>query len=261
VRYSPDGHETDNTDGTTERVKYQTEAQTLLSNLTYAAGVSIERALSVTETLAEHGEHPHIDKLLEASDIDVDFYDAGNVSQAMPGFIQKLEYLDKLKFRGVLRPERSGLEAVAAGSRADSEQHTATGAADSESIDADLTASFDEGPYRTAIRLNFGEEVARRIHLVASPLQERKQAIFWKFLDRVMSSDPDVATAMALTGDVDAMLTQSNVPSLKRKFADVLAEVQKDKAERAKAAKPAPVAAPAQQPQTSAIARAMASLE
>lgn len=227
VETSPDGYIDD--DG--NAVNFSTEGNTLLENLQRANGVRIERAMSVSETLKEHADHPHIDKLIAAADIGLRFYDAGNVSQALPGFIQKLEYLDKLKFRGVLRPERAGLEAVAAGSRADSEQHTATGAADSESIDADLTESFDKGPYYTALRLNFGEDVAKRLHLVASPLQERKQAIFWKFLDRVMSSDPDVATAVSQIGDVDAILSQVYLPTLKKKFADVLAQVKKESRE------------------------------
>ncbi len=253
VRHSPDGY----TDDNGNVVNYATEANTLLSSITQMQGVRIEGSLAIADILKDHPEIA--DKLVDLSPIDVDFYDAGNVSQALPGFVQKLEYLDKLKFRGLLRPERSGLEAVSAGSRADSEQHTATGTPDSESIDAKLTASYDAGPYRTAIRLNFGEDVARRIRVISGPLQERKQATAWKFLDRAMSSDPDVATAMALTADIDAMLTQTNVPSLKRNFADVLAEVKEEKQKNAAANKPA--TPPQQQAEkVSAIQMALASL-
>jgi hypothetical protein len=239
VRHSPDGYIDD--DG--EAVNFSTGGDTLLAALPRAEGVRIERAMSVSELLKEHGDHPHIDKLIAASDIDVTFYDAGNVSQALPGFIAKLEYLDKLLFRGTLRPERAGLEAVAAGSRADSEQHTASGAPDSESIDANLTASYNAGPYYTAIRLNFGEDVARRIRLLSGPLQERKQAASWKFLDRAMSSDPEVATAMAMTADVDAMFTQSNIPSV-GKFAASLEKVRSEAREREKAKQAAKPAVP-----------------
>lgn len=207
VSHPPGGYQDD--DGNS--VNYATEANTILSELPQGRGVRIETALDVAQLL----EHPEFAaKLAELKLFDVDFLDAGSVTPAVSGFISLLEYWDKQLFRGMLRPERAGLEAVAAGSRADSEQHTETGAADSEAIDADLTESFDEHVVRTALRLNFGEEKARRIHVISTPLLKWKQQVFREMLTRLVSI-PDIAISVAKSLDMSAIFSQMSLPELK----------------------------------------------
>jgi hypothetical protein len=207
VSHPPGGYKDDDNNS----VEYATEADTILNELPHGRGVRIETALDVAQLL----EYPEFAaKLAELKLFDVQFLDAGSVSPALVGFISLLEYWDKQLFRGMLRGERAGLEAVAAGSRADSEQHTETGAADSESIDADLTESFDEGPFRTALRLNFGDDKARRIHIISTPLQTWKKQIFREMLTRLVSI-PDIAVDVSRSLDMDAMFSQMSMPQIR----------------------------------------------
>lgn len=207
VTHPPGGYEDD--DG--NHVNYATEANTILQELPQGHGVRLETALDVAQLL----ENPELAKeLAKLRLFDVQFLDAGPVAQAVVGFISQLEYWDKNLFRGMLRGERAGLEAVSAGSRADSEQHSMMGAADSESIDADLTEQFDEGPKATALRLNFGELQAREIRVISTPLQEWKQKVFRELIVRLVSI-PELAVDVAKSLDVDAMLSQLSLPQLK----------------------------------------------
>jgi hypothetical protein len=209
VTHAPNGYEDD--DG--NYVNYATGANTLLEELPRNRGVRIESLVDPRELLDKDPEVVKIMSSLKA--IDVDFYDAGSSSPAVIGFISLLEYWDKQLFRGMLRPERAGLEAVAAGSRADSEQHTETGAADSEAIDADLTESFDEHIVKTALRLNFGEEAARKIHVISTPLLKWKQQVYRELLGR-FASVPDIAVSMTKSLDMDSVFAQLSLPQVKK---------------------------------------------
>ena len=208
VTHPPNGY----VDDAGVAINYAAEADKLLNELPHGRGVRLEGALDPREIIANTPEFA--DKLSQVKVFDVDFLDAGNVAPAVSGFIALLEYYDKKLFRGMLRPERAGLEAVAAGSRADSEQHTETGAADSEAIDADLTGSFDEHVVRTALRLNFGEEKARRIHVISTPLLKWKQQVFREVISRLVSN-PDIAISTAKTLDMDGMFGQLSLPQIK----------------------------------------------
>jgi hypothetical protein len=217
VTHAPNGEP----DADGNYVSYAEGANTILEELPRGHGVRIESLVDPRELLDKDADVVKIVASLKA--INVDFLDAGSVTPAVTGFISLLEYWDKQLFRGMLRPERAGLEAVAAGSRADSEQHTETGAADSEAIDADLTASFDEHVVRTALRLNFGEEKARRIHVISTPLLKWKQQVFREMLTRLVSI-PDIAVAVANYLDVPAMFSQLSLPTLKKEFGDIVME-------------------------------------
>lgn len=225
VSHAPNGYVND--DGTA--VNYSDEANTVLQELPQGRGVRLEALFDPREIL-NSGTPELADKLAKLKVIDIDFLDAGSVSPAITGVISLLEYWDKQLFRGMLRPERSGLEAVAAGSRADSEQHTETGAADSEAIDADLTESFDEHVVRTALRLNFGEEKARRIHVIGSPLQQWKKQVFREMLTRLVSI-PDIAISVAKALDMSAMFSQMSLPEAKAFVMEVIKEAPKPPAD------------------------------
>ncbi len=208
VNHAPNGY----VDDAGNSVNYSTEADKILQELPHGRGVRMEALFDPREIIEKAPELA--DKLSKLKVIDVDFYDAGNVAQAVVGFLSLLQYYDKKFFRGMLRGERAGLEAVAAGSRADSEQHTETGAADSEAIDADLTDSADETWVRTALRLNFGEQKARRIHLISTPLVEWKKQVFREMLVR-MASIPDIAISMSKALDMNAMFSQMSLPQIR----------------------------------------------
>jgi hypothetical protein len=64
---------------------------------------------------------------------------------------------------------------------------------------------------RTALRLNFGEELARRIHVISTPLLKWKQQVFREMLTRLVSI-PDIAVSVAKSLDMDAMFSQMSLP-------------------------------------------------
>ena len=85
------------------------------------------------------------------------------------GLLNALQYLDKLMFRGWLRPERTGLESHH-GTRADAAVHTDTGILDSELIDLDLSPhAVNQQLVNPLLVANFGE-AARDM---ASPIDGR----------------------------------------------------------------------------------------
>jgi hypothetical protein len=94
------------------------------------------------------------------------FLDAGGADHTK-GFLETLAYYDKRLFRGWLRPERVGLEAMRGGSRADTKQHSETGVADSQSISREIARQFCEQVVDTYLALNFGH--GARGSVVAEP--------------------------------------------------------------------------------------------
>lgn len=204
VMHPPGGSEDE--DG--NQVRFRDSAVTALRELYNGVGVALETIPFLPEDIMDEP------KLANMPLFKVDFLDAGSVSPAMIGFIAKLEYWDKLLFRGLLRGERTGLEAVSAGSRADSEQHTDTGTADSEEVDAELTSQF-QAVVNTALRLNFpGQE--GKIRLKAAPLLKRKLQVFRELMSRLVSV-PELAVEVARSLDMDAIFAQMSLPQL-RKF-------------------------------------------
>jgi hypothetical protein len=211
-------------DDTGEDINFAEAADSMLANLPLGVGVRTETALTVEQLL---GNPEFAAKLAELDLFRIKLLDAGTSTQGIAGLIQNLEYLDKLIFRGSLRPERAGLEAVQAGSRADSEQHTETGAGDSEDIDGELTSSFNEVVVKPGLRMNFGDAAAEAYGVISSPLLKWKQQVFRELLTRLVSI-PELAHDVAGALDMDDMIDQMNLPRLK---AFVLSALQEKKAE------------------------------
>ncbi len=83
-------------------------------------------------------------------------FDPGGTDYS-PGILNVLANYDKLLFRGWLRPERVGLEALH-GTRADAEQHSETSVLDSELLDRDFAAAFNSGVVDDLLTINFGPQ-------------------------------------------------------------------------------------------------------
>jgi hypothetical protein len=209
---------------TGERIDFAEEAENILNSLPLGVGVRTETALTVGQLL---GNPEFAAKLAELDLFRIKLLDAGSSAQSITGMVQNLEYIDKLFARGLLRPERSALEAVAAGSRADSEQHTETGAGDSEDIDGELTASFNEVVVKTGLRLNFGDKAAEQYAVISSTLLKWKQQVFREILTRLVSI-PEIAHSVAATLDMDDMIDQMNLPRLQAFVLEALQEKKEE---------------------------------
>lgn len=86
------------------------------------------------------------------------------------GILDSLAYYDKLLFRGWLRPERAGLEATKAGSRADSQSQTDLAVVDSDTIGADFARSINEKIIDLLLVMNFGEQARGAVYAEPQPV-------------------------------------------------------------------------------------------
>jgi hypothetical protein len=147
--------------------------------------------------------------LVKAGLIALDFYDAGNVATAQTGMLENLEYDDRQIFRGMLRPERQGLEARS-GTRADAETHTDTGNEEGETLTNDLDESVSEGPVSEALAVNFGELARGKVRVKTAPLVNQKAARAERIVLALVKAGMGEAFARSLP--IDAMLESMELP-------------------------------------------------
>jgi hypothetical protein len=134
-------------------------------------------------------------------------FEAGGADHAA-GFKLILEYYDALIFRGWLRPERSGLEAVH-GSRADAQTHTDSGTLDSELIDRDLADAITHGVVDDLLVLNFGQAARGAVAIEPAPIEADALAILGDVLKTLLARGDSQVTSRI---DANALLDQLCVP-------------------------------------------------
>jgi hypothetical protein len=127
------------------------------------------------------------------------------------GLLGALEYLDKLMFRGWLRPERAGLESKH-GNRADAAIHTDTGLLDSELIDQDFAFAVNQQLVNPLLVANFGPAARDAVVIEPNPMADDATETNRKILE-VLLANPEVAPSVFKKIDVDAMLVDLAVPA------------------------------------------------
>ncbi|HUB28002.1 MAG TPA: hypothetical protein VL992_21430 [Tepidisphaeraceae bacterium] len=137
-------------------------------------------------------------------------FEAGTSDHAA-GLLNTLQYLDKLMFRGWLRPERVGLEATH-GTRADAAIHTDTGLLDSELIDLDFARAVNQQLVNPLLELNFGPAARDAVTIEPNPLADDSTQTY-RLVIQSLLSNPKVADRI----DVDALLADLAVPIAPRK--------------------------------------------
>jgi hypothetical protein len=141
-------------------------------------------------------------------------FEAGTSDHAA-GLLGALQYLDKLLFRGWLRPERAGLEA-AHGTRADAAVHTDTGLLDSELIDLDFAAAVNQQLVNPLLVANFGPDARDAVSIEPNPLTDDATQTYRTVIQSLLTNSalgPQVAARI----DVDALLADLAVPIAPRK--------------------------------------------
>ena len=121
------------------------------------------------------------------------------------GLLNALGNYDKLLFRGWLRPERVGLEAVH-GTKADAQTHSETGVQDSEMIDADFAAAFNTGVVDDLLALNFGPAARGAVWINPAPLSDEKTDTALSVLTTLLTRPGGTPHAGLDRIDVDALL-------------------------------------------------------
>lgn len=102
-----------------------------------------------------------------------------DLSARQPSFIDRLRYLDSLKIRGLILPERSCLEGQM-GTLAEAQTHVGLAITNMQEIDKSITHAVNISCVDQLLLLNFGEELVGKVRLVASPLVDTSVAFLRK---------------------------------------------------------------------------------
>ncbi|MCC5829029.1 MAG: hypothetical protein JJU36_06230 [Phycisphaeraceae bacterium] len=125
-------------------------------------------------------------------------------------FIQRLRYLDAIKVRGYLRPERSLLEA-SEGTRADAETHVEAGLADSELVYGDILRHLNWHVVDPLLAWNHGESARGTVWLQPAPLRARRLSAMSDLLEKVLAH-PEGGNRVVGSLDLPAVLDLLDVP-------------------------------------------------
>jgi hypothetical protein len=137
-------------------------------------------------------------------------FEAGSADHSA-GLLSALAYLDKLMFRGWLRPERAGLESTH-GTRADAAVHTDTGLLDSELIDLDFAAAVNQQLVNPLLVANFGPAARDAVRVEPNPMADDSTQTSRAVLQSLLSGP--AAQTVAGKIDVDALLADLAVPAV-----------------------------------------------
>jgi hypothetical protein len=136
-------------------------------------------------------------------------FEAGAADHAA-GLLNTLNYLDKLMFRGWLRPERTGLESTH-GTRADAAVHTDTGLLDSELIDLDLAFAVNQQLVNPLLVANFGPAARDAVAIAPNPLSDDSTQTRRAIVQGLLAN-PTLGPQLAAKIDMNALLADLAVP-------------------------------------------------
>lgn len=128
-------------------------------------------------------------------------------------FVARERYLDALKVRALLLPERAVLEGQF-GTRADAGAHADMAIVNSQLMDRSITQAVNTMVVRRLLALRFGRSAATSVRLVAQPLVD-EQAAFLRQLYAGLLSNPQGFVEEFGTLDTDAIKDRLGVPKSK----------------------------------------------
>ncbi len=108
-----------------------------------------------------------------------------------PGFIERLKYLDSLKLRGYLRPERVALEGQH-GTLAEAGEHGDLAITDGELLHADMARVINWHGVDQLLVLNYGEQARGSVYISPAPLRDTKRGLLMDLVKALMASPTGV---------------------------------------------------------------------
>ncbi len=111
-----------------------------------------------------------------------------DLSPRQPSFGARLKYLDSLKIRGLILPERSMLEGQF-GTKAEAGEHIGLAITGMQEIDKAITRQVNEQLVNHLLTLNFGPDAAGKVRLVAAPLVDMSAAFLRKLYLELVKGD------------------------------------------------------------------------
>ncbi len=131
-----------------------------------------------------------------------------DASPRQPSFIERLKYLDSLKVRGMIFPERAITEGQF-GTKAESEVHLGLALAQMEKIDRIITRQLNDQLVNQLLLLNFGDDAVGSVRLVSSPLVDKSVEFLQDLYVKVFSTPDGI--------DVEALREQLSIPKQETK--------------------------------------------
>ena len=138
----------------------------------------------------------------------IDILEDGESRQ--PGFIERLDYLDKLIVRGLLFPERAILEGKY-GTKADSGEHADFAIANMDLLHRHCTRLVNWYLVDRLLALNYGEDARGTIRAVASELSDDTIAWMRKVYEKILGNTEGFSAEFA-TIDTDALKDELGIP-------------------------------------------------
>lgn len=140
----------------------------------------------------------------------IDLMDMGNCGPAQSALLEAIRYRDALICRGYLRSERAVVEAQTSGSRADSEQHTASGDNDCDQLHADIVQTINDGPVRELLIQNFGEDCAECVRIRHKEIVDENRVIDGKMLDAMLKGESSASEVFSRV-DMDGFMKRNGI--------------------------------------------------
>lgn len=181
-------------------------ARSIINELSGAAGVCFpyEAPQALIDAAIQSGG-----KITDLAAWTIDFLEAKAGHGAE--FDTTANYYDKLKLRGWLVPERSGIEGVH-GTKAEAEAHGDVGVGCAEETHKGICLRVGNAqlidPF---LSYNFGPQMMGKVRMVPAPLVDDAKAVVRDIVKAVLTGPAALDVLLTLT-DFDAMLDQAGVP-------------------------------------------------
>lgn len=181
---------------------------TIVDALVDAKGVVMENFIGLADDIINQPE------LAKASKWNVDAFDTGQTHQGLQYFLDGFAYFDKLKMRGLLRPERIAMDSGGGGTTGPTaEQQADIALAEGDYIGQQLSELISWHSIDRLLVWNFGEEARGNVYARNAPLVDEKK-VFYKQLFLLLWQNPTAAKWIISKIDVDGMADSLNVPRL-----------------------------------------------
>ena len=141
-----------------------------------------------------------------------------DTAASSPQYNERLEYMDKLKVRGLGFPERSVLEATSAGSRADSGTAYAFAVNNLTLIHSIITKNINKQLINKLLAFNYGEDTIDTIFMIPGPILDSHKESLFELTSDLIKSRPEVA-------DLDTLMDRVDIPK-SEEIVEVIPEVE-----------------------------------
>lgn len=170
--------------------------------MTMLTALESSGSICMPSTVADNIQELNDKHISDLYQWDVSLIDTTGSSQA--SFIDRLKYLDSLKIRGLILPERSMLEG-SYGTKAEAATHVGLAVSNMQMIDRYITQIINEQVVDQLLLLNWGEDMIGKARLVATPLVDLQAEFLRKLYLALLPSDSG-------TVDTTSLKEQLNIP-------------------------------------------------